>query len=254
MIKKRYKRYNTRKKTIAQHLTLVVKIFAALVLLSLITWGVPKIKNIDTLKTKIEWQVDNNLPINQSILKTIVQPLIKDKVQLDLIKIKQVLENEPWVVKAYVKRLFFNAIQINVESQQIAMRWENTECKTEHTPSCSGYISNNGTLFTPQKRVKSDAALARSKADQGIVTQLYQDYQNYQKAVGKMNIKSLSKTHIDQLIFTPNIKVILGCQQKQQRLARFLKVYAKLRKTTSKAKLNRATFDMRYPKGFVLKL
>jgi cell division protein FtsQ len=45
-----------------------------------------------------------------------------------------------------------------------------------------------------------------------------------------MLIKSFSKTHIDRLVFKPNIKVNLGYQQKNQRLARFLKAYKKLRK------------------------
>jgi hypothetical protein len=61
------------------------------------------------------------------------------------------------------------------------------------TLSTTGYISNNGELFSPQKTVKSAAPLARSKANPTIVMQLYQDYQNYQKQAGKMLIlKSLN--------------------------------------------------------------
>jgi cell division protein FtsQ len=86
-----------------------------------------------------------------------------------------------------------------------------------------------------------------------IVMQLYQDYQDYQKQARKIPIKSYSKTHIDQLTFKPNIKVNLGYQQKKQRLARFLKTYKKLRKKVARKKLDKATFDMRYPKGFTFK-
>jgi cell division protein FtsQ len=65
-----------------------------------------------------------------------------------------------------------------------------------------------------------------------------------------MLIKSFSKTHIDRLVFKPNIKVNLGYQQKNQRLARFLKAYKKLRKKVARKRLDKATYDMRYPKGF----
>jgi hypothetical protein len=34
---------------------------------------------------------------------------------------------------------------------QIAMRWENNACKKKQAPHCTGYISNNGELFSPQR-------------------------------------------------------------------------------------------------------
>lgn len=253
MVRTNNRRYNTRKKTTAQWLIFIAKILAILIIITLTVWGVTKIKDIDALQTKVEWQIDSSLPITQTLLERKIQPLIRNKYQLDLIKIKHALERESWVAKAHIKRLFFNTIQINIESQQIAMRWKNIDCKIKNAPSCSGYISNNGILFTPKKKVKSDATLARSKAKQTIIAQVYQDYQNYQQISKKMLIKSFSKTHIDQLLFKPNIKVILGYQQKQQRLKKFLKAYEKLRKKISKADLNQATFDMRYPKGFSLR-
>jgi cell division protein FtsQ len=65
-----------------------------------------------------------------------------------------------------------------------------------------------------------------------------------------MVIKTFSKTNIDQLTLEPNVTVILGYQKQKDRLDRFLKAYSKLKKKTKKVK--RATFDMRYPKGFAL--
>jgi cell division protein FtsQ len=43
--------------------------------------------------------------------------------------------------------------------------------------------------------------------------------------------------------------VILGYQQQEQRLERFIKAYSKLKPSK---KINQITFDMRYPKGFTL--
>lgn len=254
MIKKHNKNYNTRKKTTTQRLALVIKILSVLIIIAFVVWAAAKTKGAEFLKTKVEWQIDDNLPIAKAILAKKIKPLIENKYQLNLTKIKQALESQPWIAKVHIKRLFFNTIQINIESRQIAMRWKNTNCKTKNTPNCFGYISNNGILFIPKKKVKSDAVLARSKVDKVIIAQLYQDYQNYLKISEKMRIKSFSKTHIDKLVFKPSIKVVLGYQQKHQRLKRFLKAYKELRKTISKTKLNRATFDMRYPKAFALKL
>ncbi|BAS68102.1 cell division protein FtsQ/DivIB [Bathymodiolus septemdierum thioautotrophic gill symbiont] len=255
MIKKQNRRYNAHKKTTAQRLMPIAKILSILIILGFTIWGVVKIKEMDFLQTKITWQIDNNLLVAQSHLESKVQPLIKNKyLLLNLIEIKQVLENEPWIATANIKRLFFNSIQVSIKTHKIAMRWENINCKQKSVPGCLGYISTNGTLFMPRKTVKSNAVLAHSKAEQAVITQLYQDYQNYQKSSGEMRIHAFSKTQIDTLIFKPNIKVILGYQQKQQRLERFLKAYKELKKTTPKVKLNRASFDMRYPKGFSLKL
>ena len=52
-----------------------------------------------------------------------------------------------------------------------------------------------------------------------------------------------------KLTFKPNIKVILGYQQQEQRLGRFLKAYAKLKPSK---KTKQVVFDMRYPKGFAM--
>ncbi|SFV87315.1 hypothetical protein MNB_SUP05-SYMBIONT-4-807 [hydrothermal vent metagenome] len=248
------KRYNTRKKITAQRLILASKVFATLVIISLIVWGAEKIKASDILKTEIKWQIDKNLPIDYSTLKAIALPLTKGRYLLDLVEIKQALEAEPWVATAEVKRLFFDTIQINIVAQKIAMRWQDVACKVKDTSGCLGYISTKGVLFIPNKIVDSNTLLAHSKANQKAVNELYKDYQVYQTIAGDKKIKAFSKTHIDKLIFHPNITVILGYQQKQARLKRFLKVYKKLRKSIAKAKLNRASFDMRYPKAFTLKL
>jgi cell division protein FtsQ len=230
------------------------KILALFVVVGVAMWAVPKLKTVDFLKTKIEWQIDRNFPITQTLLEKTIQSLINDTYLLDLRAIKQALEGQPWVGNATIKRLFFNTIQINISPKKVAMRWENINCKDKAAADCSGYVTDDGVLLIPQKKIKSDAVLARSKVDAMVVSELYQDYQNYQKIAGKMRIISFSKTHIDRLVFSPNIKVILGYQQKKRRLVRFLKAYKKLRKKISKAKLNQAAFDMRYPKAFALDL
>lgn len=249
------KRNNNRKKISTKLIKLLVKITLLLITLNLGTWGVKKIVTTGEFKAEIKWQIDDKLPLTRTMLEQLIKPLIKNKYQLNTNKIKQVLEDQPWIstVSITVDALFFNRIKISINSQKISMRWENIDCKKNNKPNCMGYISNNGELFIPKKITDSDAVLARTKIDQKTITQLYQNYQTYQKITGKMLIKSFSKTYIEKLTFEPNIKVILGYQQQQQRLIRFLKIYKELKKKISRKKLNHATFDMRYPKGFTLK-
>lgn len=247
MIKKHGTRYNKRKKSLWQLLLPIAKILPFFAMLAFVVWRVLEAEPTEFLKAQVSWEIDESLPIAQTVLEQKIQPLIKDKYQLNLHEIKQTLEAEPWVSAAHIERLFWNSIQVDIESQDIAMRWENTNCDTKNKANCTGYISTTGELFIPKTIVPSDAVLARSRAHQAKVVKLYTDYQNYKILSGDMIITSFSRTNIDQLTFKPNIKVILGYQQQEQRLRRFLKAYAKLKPSK---KIKQVVFDMRYPKGF----
>ena len=249
MIRKRNTRYNKRKKSLGKLLLPIAKALPFFAMLAFITWRILESEPTAFLKAEVHWQIDEFLPIDQAVLADKIQPLIQDKYQLNLHEIKQILESEPWVGAAHVERLFWNSIQVNVESQDIAMRWENTNCKTKNKIDCIGYISSAGDLFIPKTIISSDAVLARSEANQTKIIELYTDYQDYQILSGDMIITSFSRTDIDQLTFEPNVKVILGYQQQEQRLERFIRAYSKLKPSK---KINQITFDMRYPKGFTL--
>ena len=244
---------NKRQKTPTQLLVPFVKAAPFFIILGLMIWGVLSTNPAELLKADVRWDIAKTPPIDQRILKEKIQPLIQDKYQLDLHEIKLALESEPWVNKADVERLFWNSIQIKIEFQQIAMRWEHSHCKSKEKINCVGYISTQGLLFMPNKITPSDAILARSKPDKNTITQLYTDFEYYRSSVDPMVIKTFSKTNIDQLTLEPNVTVILGYQKLKERLDRFLKAYSdwlELKKKNKKVK--RVTFDMRYPKGFAL--
>ena len=241
---------NKRQKTPTQLLVPFVKAAPFFIILGLMIWGVLSTNPAELLKADVRWDIAKTPPIDQRILKEKIQPLIQDKYQLDLHEIKLALESEPWVNKADVERLFWNSIQIKIEFQQIAMRWEHSHCKSKEKINCVGYISTQGLLFMPNKITPSDAILARSKPDKNTITQLYTDFEYYRSSVDPMVIKTFSKTNIDQLTLEPNVTVILGYQKQKERLDTFLKAYSELKKKTKKVK--RVTFDMRYPKGFAL--
>jgi len=249
MIRKHNTRYNKRKKSLGQLLLPIAKALPFFAMLAFITWRILESEPTEFLKAEVHWEIDDFLPIDQAVLADKIQPLIQDKYQLNLHEIKQTLESEPWVAAAHVERLFWNSIQVNIESQDIAMRWENTNCKTKNKIDCMGYISSVGDLFIPKTIISSEAVLARSEANQTKIIELYTDYQDYQILSGDMIITSFSRANIDQLTFEPNVKVILGYQQQEQRLERFIKAYSELKPSKE---VKQITFDMRYPKGFTL--
>ena len=247
-------KYNRRKKTFRQHALSWIKILPFFIALGVIAWGLYNADPDKLLKVNIDWDIEQTLPIEKQLLKQTVSPLISEVYQLNLPDIKHALEQQPWVEKAEVRRLFWNSINIKISSRKVALRWKNKDCHAEDKHSkCRGYIDKNGELFTPKTLIESDVALVISTKKTAVAQNLLKNYQSYQATLTPMKIKVLSKTNIDTLTIEPNIKVILGYQQQHERLLKFIKIYKKLRTKIARAKLNKATYDMRYVKGFSLK-
>ncbi len=246
------RRGNTRKPPITRLLKPAIKIMAIILVLGFMTWLLAKYHPIKFLEANIRWDIDNTSVVEKSVLADNIQAFINNKYLLDLQTIKHILELEPWVENVHIKRLFWNSIQIQVKTHDIAMRWQNIDCnhKNNNHSNCRGYISTKGVLFIPKKLITSNAPLAMTNSNTSVVTKLHQDYQKYQKLSNSMTIKSFSKTNIDQLEFISGVKVVLGYQQQNQRLKKFIQAYRKLKNNNSK--INQATFDMRYPKGFAV--
>ena len=195
------------------------------------------IDSSNLFEPKISWEVDGSLTTETAQYVRLIEPLLNNKYLIDLSQLKEKIEQSPWVAKVEVSRLFWNKIRIAVLKHDIAMRW-----------GSEGYISNQGVLFQPNFSIDSDAPIAVVSKDQ--IEQFYVDYINYQSILDPLSINKFERSHIDQLILEPNVKVILGYQQQGERLQVFIKAYDKL-KGSSKIR-KRGIFDMRYPKGFAL--
>jgi cell division protein FtsQ len=259
IFKKRTKR-NQRRLSATQQIQRWIKPIILLTLISAIIWGVYQYNPSKLLNVKTNWTIDNTNLVTQKTLEQKIKPLVNKLHQLDLSAIKHKLEQHPWVMKAQVKRLFLDVIGINITTHQVASYWQNINCKQNQQDNCKGYISKQGKLITPKNlfyhqqndnskqliELQSAYSLAKSKL-------LLTDYQAYQQILNKMKISTFVRSNIDTLTIKPNITVVLGYSQQQQRLQKFTKIYAKLRKKIPLRKLNKATYDMRYPKGFTLK-
>ena len=191
----------------------------------------------ELLEPKISWEIDGSLATETAQYDQLIKPLLNNKYLIDLSQLKEKIEQHPWISRAEVNRLFWNKIRIAIEKHNIAMRW-----------GSEGYISNQGVLFKPNLSIDSDAPLAIVSEDR--IEQFYVDFMNYQSILGPLIIKQFERSHIDELILEPNIKVILGYQKQSERLQIFIKAYDKLNESSKIRK--RGIFDMRYPKGFAL--
>ena len=224
----------------------ILKIFPFVIFFFFIIWLALQQKST---QLNIEWDIEQQPYISQQTLEKKIKPLITNKYILKLAKIKQVLEQEPWIKNAHIRRTSWNDIKIQITIQQI-------EVRLQKQGKNNGYISTTGELFFPKEIINSNAVVINSNKDQPNISLLYQDYKHYQSLVEPMTIVAINKTNIDKLTIKPNIKkpnidVILGHQMQDERLLRFIKVYKKLKQAKKRIGQG-AIFDMRYHRGFSL--
>ena len=216
------------------------------------------INNSKLFEPSIAWEINSDFEnltkeydnlevpdiINKYFLETIthqyddlVKPTLINKYFIELSKIKEKVEDHPWVSKATVERVFWNKIKVTVENHDIAMRW-----------GTKGFISSHGVLFQPRFLISSDAPIGVTSEEK--IEQFYTDFTNYKSILDPVEITHFERSNIDQLTLDSNIKIILGYQKQNERLELFVKVYENLKKY--KKVRTRGIFDMRYPKGFAL--
>ena len=257
----RSRKRNRRKLSAQQQLKRWLKPSLLLVVFSLLGWNIYHYNPEELLKVDINWNIDNTNLVNQEALKKQIAPLVSESYQLDLQDIKRELEYHPWVLEAKLKRLFWDTINININTHKIAAYWQNINCEQDLKQSnCRGYITTQGDLITPKNLLyhqedKKLENLIELKSTYNLEksTTLLDDYHAYQYILDDMKINKFIRSNIDSLKIKPNITVILGYSQQQQRLKNFIKIYQKLRQKIPLKKLNKATYDMRYSKGFTLK-
>ena len=252
---------NQHRRSPLQYLKLLLWPLIFTLVISIIVWGNYHYNPSELLKISINWEIDHDYLVNKEALEKQIKPLTDRPYQLDLHEVKEELERHPWVQEAQVNRLFWDAIQISVITHTIAAHWENVACNQSlEQKNCQGYITTQGNLITPenlyyQSNDQASENLVILKSDHQLerYDSLLEDYRAYQLILSDLKILALTRSNIDRLTIKPNITVVLGYSKQQQRLRDFIKIYHKLRQKIPLRKLNKATYDMRYPKGFTLK-
>jgi cell division protein FtsQ len=196
--------------------------------------------NIQLDETILYVQSDYSLDLKDTLLKRIAPELNHSVFDIDLNKVRQTLQEHPWVAEANVKYQLLNDIHISVVTHKIALRLND-----------SGYISDKGILFKPQKKISNNYPLVLNHSNQKDIKKILTDFQQYQQILDSLNltIKVLKQTPITQLILQNNLILNLGYQQQISRLKKFTGYYPKLKKIN---KLDFYTIDLRYKNGFVI--
>ena len=94
--------------------------------------------NSNLLEPKISWDIDGDLATQTYQYDELIEPLLSNKYFINLSKLKDKVEEYPWVEKASVQRIFWNRIRVTIKNHDIAMKW-----------GSEGYISSSGVLFKP---------------------------------------------------------------------------------------------------------
>ncbi len=194
------------------------------------------------------------LPISkirvQGALVHVTEPMLRKAISgkvaggyfnIDVGRIREAVETLPWVKSASVKRIWPDAIAIQVVEQQALARW-----------SHGGLINLAGEVFRPAVGTgpKHLPLLMAPKAMSQTVTEYYRDF-NAQLATQDLAIDriELDARRSIRLDLNNGIQLILGRTMQRQRLQRFIRVYTA--ELSTGASLIRRV-DLRYSSGMAV--
>lgn len=230
--------YINKKKSIKHIFIKLIKILSFIALFLMIILSGYKIHNSNLLNTEINWQIDPKITENKDYYNNIISEFLQNKYLINITKIVNILEQQPLIKNAKVKRVYWNKLNINLTTHKISMRWKN-----------EGYISDTGVLFKPKKMLDSNAPIARVKEQEVFV--FFNDYNEYQNIISPLIITEFERDKIDKIKINTGAIIILGAKHQTKRLEKFLQIYDKLKNTSNRI-AKKGIFDMRYTKGFAL--
>ena len=180
--------------------------------------------------------------VNEDMLRQSVV----DKVQggyfnIDVVALRQTVEQLPWVNTAAVRRVWPDAVVIRVIEQQPLAVWAK-----------GGLVNTHGELFKPKasSRPKHLPLFAAPAGMEHNVTELYQDL-SAQLAPLELRIVELrlDNRRAAQLQLHNGIELVLGREERLARLQRFVKVY---NKTLAHHAMRIRRVDLRYSNGMAV--
>jgi len=162
---------------------------------------------------------------------------------LDLDAVKQDIESLPWVYKASVRRSWPSGLHISYIEQKLVARWSDNEWLNKYGDVVR-FSENN----MPQLNLPSISAPA------GTEKIAYDSYLGFMNMLAnhKLSIKNItiSDRRSWRLSLNNGISLLLGRNDVNNRLKRFLNVYADL---NEEQPAGLARVDLRYTNGFSVK-
>ncbi len=167
--------------------------------------------------------------------------LEEDFLELDLQRVKSVLEREPWIEKASVQRQWPDVLRVRVYEQQPIARWGE-----------AGFLNQKGVIIRVEDAHKLNALpwLDGEDDQAGKVMRQYQDIAPLLRARGLI----LTSLKCDQrkswkMQLQDDIEVNIGRDLVMEKMSRFISIYDRqLRQNWSEV----ASVDLRYDSGIAV--
>ena len=164
----------------------------------------------------------------------------KEIYEIDLRKLKNDIEEDPWVKNAQIILDPPNRIMVKIAEFKPLFLWNNLS-----------YVDKEGfTVKTGQYFIENILEISSGQADK---VYMYDLYLNLQKILSKadINIIKLSKDNDMLIILTPKYRFFVRHADYELKLQEFLSVYDQFL-LTQESKKTRKNIDLRYPTGFAV--
>ncbi|MFT7404241.1 cell division protein FtsQ/DivIB [Zhongshania sp.] len=139
-------------------------------------------------------------------------------ISLDLESIQSELEQEPWVYRAIVERVWPRELKITIVEETPIAAWGN-----------GGLLNHRGKIFLPAKELRSDASLPLLTGPDGGAIEIMRQYRLMSQLLGDENLvlQRLQMNDRGGWIATLNggAVLVLGRQEPLEKLRRFMWVY-----------------------------
>ena len=173
----------------------------------------------------------------------------------DLRKVRDWVEEMPWVRRAAVRRVWPDRLEITIDEHRAIARWSVTE--REARPEEFRLVNSHGELFNAAYRGAS--SLPRFSGPEGASAEVTQQYARLVPLLDSLGLQiqliQLSARLAWQIRASDGLAIELGRDEvgstAQSRLARFVAVYPH---TVGKLSRRLNYVDLRYPQGFALRV
>lgn len=174
----------------------------------------------------------------EDVLKVVRSEVDGNFFTVDIERVRQSLEQLPWVRSVSVRREFPDRLSVSLEEHRVLARWNGDALVNTHGEVFSAYSEETLPVFIGQD---------------GDSFEIRQRYDEFGKQLAPLNLKvtqvALTPRHAWQLHLSNGMVLELGREEMEQRLARFVAVYP-----YSLAAMEGSVryVDLRYRNGFAL--
>lgn len=162
---------------------------------------------------------------------------------VDMARVRQAVLAMPWVAQVGVRRVWPDALSMQVTEQQALARWGD-----------KALVNLHGQIFAPKPLPDSDSRLPRLVGDDSKASQIVDFYLRiHQQLIGsglQVNTLVLNSLGEWQVDFDNGVQLLLGRHRVAQRFKEFLSVYPLL---LAQEPRKPQRIDMRYEHGFAVR-